>query len=141
LAGISPAGDFAYVSQCYGGRISDRNIVEQSGVLDKLWQGATVLADKGFLIEELLQSHGLKLAVPPLLQKGTQFSDNDLRRTRNIAAVRIHVERAIRRAKTFRILTIIIPIPMVPNSDDIVFVCFFLSNFMGDLVRACNDDD
>jgi hypothetical protein len=141
LIGMSPAGNICFVSLAYGGKISDRQIVEESGALEELWEGATVMADKGFLIEETLKARGMKLAVPPLLQKGTQFSNAQLYSTRSIAAVRIHIERAIKRGKTFKLITNTIPVTMIPNLDDIVFVCFLLTNFMGNLVHLENQDE
>ena len=51
---------------------------------------------------------------------------------RKIASVRIHVERAIGRIKSFQILKI--PITLAGLSNQIVTVCAFLSNFKQILV-------
>ena len=53
-----------------GGRTSDKHIVEHSGFLDKLDYHDTVLADKGFEIEDLLKQKGVKLNVPPKRENG-----------------------------------------------------------------------
>ena len=55
LIGISPGGAITFVSQLYTGSISDREIVVKSGLLDMPYQeGDSVMADKGFTIEDLL---------------------------------------------------------------------------------------
>ena len=53
---------------------------------------------------------------------------------RKIAAVRIHVECAIGRMKTFGILKQTIPLSMARLSNQIVFVCAMLTNFLPVLV-------
>jgi len=53
---------------------------------------------------------------------------------RKVASLRIHVERAIGRMKIFSILKQTIPISMARLTNQIVFVCAFLSNFQPALV-------
>ena len=51
LIGIAPSGAITFTSQLYTGSISDREIVERSGILDlPLSEGDNVMADKGFTI-------------------------------------------------------------------------------------------
>ncbi|XP_033739285.1 THAP domain-containing protein 3-like [Pecten maximus] len=47
--------------------ISDKEITRVSGLLDLLDVGDEVMADKGFLIQDLLQKVGVKLVIPPFL--------------------------------------------------------------------------
>ena len=55
LVGISPAGAVVFISQLYTGSISDRSIVERSGILDLPFDDKDcVMADKGFTISDLL---------------------------------------------------------------------------------------
>ena len=58
LVGITPSGAVSFVSQTYEGSISDRKLVEISGLLDKLEAGDELMADKGFLIQDLLTPIG-----------------------------------------------------------------------------------
>ena len=48
FVGITPNGAISYVSDCYGGRASDRFIIEDCGFLSKLRPGDQVMADRGF---------------------------------------------------------------------------------------------
>ena len=54
--------------------------------------------------------------------------------TRHIAAVRLHVERAIKRVKNFNILQITFQISMAPELDKIWIICCYLVNFLPQLV-------
>ena len=60
------------------------------------------MADKGFEMEDLLVPLGFRLNIPPFLDKQRQMLPSDIRATKSIAAVRIHVERAIGQFKEYR---------------------------------------
>ena len=66
LVGISPTGYFTFVSKLWTGNVSDRYITEKSGLLDKLEEGDSVMADKGFNIRDLLTRKKVALNIPPL---------------------------------------------------------------------------
>ena len=89
------------MSDLYEGSISDRDLVVASGILDKLERGDSVMADKGFDIEDLLLPIGARLKIPPFLDKRQQMIPSDVRSTKTIAAVRIHAEHAIGRLKQY----------------------------------------
>ena len=70
LVGISPGGAITYISQLYTGHIFDREIVTRSGFLNLPFdRGDTVMADKGFTVEDLLPL-GVSLNIPPFLGRG-----------------------------------------------------------------------
>lgn len=52
LIGITPQGTISYLSCCVGGRMSDKQIVEQSKLNDFLLPGGVVRADRGFTCDE-----------------------------------------------------------------------------------------
>lgn len=78
LIGVTPSGAISFVSEAYEGSISDRKLVEVSGLLDKLEPGDEVMADKGFTIHDLLIPRGIRLNIPPFLQKNMQMAANDV---------------------------------------------------------------
>ena len=101
LIGITPHGAISFISSLYTGSISDKEITRCSRILNLLEHGDSVMADKGFNIDDLLKENGVGLNIPPFLQSQAQFSAQDVHETKTIAKLRIHVERAIRRIKEF----------------------------------------
>ena len=89
----------------------------------------TVIADRGFDIEDDLVLLGVHLNIPPFLRGKPQLSQEELISTRRIASLRIHVERAMVRIKNFHIFDRSIPTPLTDITDRIFFVCCVLSNF------------
>ena len=87
LIGITPSGVISFVSQTYEGSISDRKLVEQTGLLKMLEPGDEIMADKGFLIQDLLAPIGVRLNVPPLLQSNSQMPPEDVAMTKKICPV------------------------------------------------------
>ena len=132
LVCITPSGALSHVSKLHGGCTSDRELFTNSGLLDLLEPGDSVMADRGFTIADLLDSKGVSLNIPPS-KVGDQLLETDLVTTRRIAALRIHVERAIGRIKNYRILHDI-PNNMNNIVDLVFFVCCFLCNFSAPLV-------
>ncbi|XP_065890698.1 uncharacterized protein [Dysidea avara] len=112
LIGVTPSGAISFVSEAYEGSISDRKLVEVSGLLDKLEPGDEVMADKGFTIHDLLIPRGVRLNIPPFLQGKVQMTPNDVFLTKKIAHLRVHVERSIGRVKEFKILQDTLPATM-----------------------------
>ena len=92
LIGVTPSGAISFVSEAYEGSISDRKLVEVSGLLEKLEVGDEVMADKGFTIQDLLIPYGIRLTMPPFLQSNNQMPASDVFLTRKIAHLRVHVE-------------------------------------------------
>jgi len=134
LIGITPSGVMSFVSKCYEGSISDRKLVEVSGLLENLEPGDEVMADKGFQIQDLLAPLGVRLNVPPFLSGSSQMPESDVIQTRKIAHLRVHVERAIGRVKEFHILKNTLPATMWDSINEIVYVCCMLCNFSPPLV-------
>ncbi|CAN8006746.1 unnamed protein product, partial [Ixodes hexagonus] len=114
LIGISPNGLVSFVSELFTGSISDRESVIQSGFLDLSFdENDAVMADKGFVIQDLLEKKGVKLNIPPFL-RGNEFSEEQVKETKEIASLRIHVERRIGRIKSFHIFDRLVPLKLAP---------------------------
>lgn len=122
LIGISPAGAVMFLSHGWGGRVSDKQITQESGFLNKVTVGDCILADRGFLIEDELNEKGAILKIPRFTKGKSQLSAQEVDESRQLAHVRIHVERVIGRLKDYRILQTVIPISQVDLIDDIMTV-------------------
>ena len=134
LVGIMPSGAFTFLSKVYSGSVSDLQIVKKSNFLDKVEEGDDIMADREFNIRHLLLEKKATLNIPAFTH-GKNLSQKAVNRSKKIARVRIHVERAIRRLKTFRILSGIIPIALRHNIDELVTIAAFLCNLQPPLVR------
>ena len=137
IVGVAPNAVITYVSQLYPGSISDKAIVEQSGLLRHLVAGDMVLADKGFLIQSILP-HGVSVNIPPFLNNGT-FTESEAKATKAIAKCRIHVKRANARLKDFRILSFV-PSYLRCYADILFQLCAALVNLQFPLIKeGCED--
>ncbi len=52
LIATSPQGAISFISRGWGGRVSDKHLTENGGLLTHLQPGDQVLADRGFTVEE-----------------------------------------------------------------------------------------
>ena len=91
------------------------------------------MADRGFDIADDLPEN-VSLNIPPFLNGKAQLSLEDENETRKIAAVRIHVERAIQRIKNYHILQTPFKLSMAPEINKTWMVCCYLANFLPQLV-------
>ena len=64
MIGISPGGAIPFVSKLFPGSISDKELTRKSGLLDLLERGDSVMADRGFDIEDDLILQGVCLNIP-----------------------------------------------------------------------------
>ena len=127
LVGITPTGVISFIPPLWTGSISDKEIVKQSGLVNLLEEGDAVMADKGFLIRDILAFKKVKL-VSPTYCRGPRLTAKGTTHTRRVASLRTHVERNILKLKQFRILSGVIPLLLKPVLDGIVFVCAALTN-------------
>lgn len=142
LVGTCPQGAVTFLSQSFGGRTSDKAITEDCGILDLLEYGDIVLADRGFLIEESVGLCHATLAMPAFTRGKRQLSSRDVERTREIANVRIHVERVIGLVRNkFTILKGSLTIEVLRKNaygecqiDKIARVCCALTNLCNSVV-------
>ena len=128
LIGITPSGVISFVSDAWGGRVSDKQITIDSGLLALLEAGDSVMADKGFTIRDVLEKINCSLNIPPFLKANTQFSTEQVLETQEIAELRIHVERSIGRVKNFHIFDGVLPLSLAPIATKMFEVCCWLTN-------------
>ena len=132
LLACSPNGAVMYVSPLYVGSISDVQLTKDCGFIEALKHnasGLSVMADRGFTIKDQLEAVGARLNIPPFLDGRQQLSPQEVNAGRQIASLRIHVERVIGRVKNFSILKGTLPISLSRMANQIVYVCSMLVNF------------
>lgn len=121
LIGITPQGYVSFVSKGYGGRSSDKFIVEDSNFLENLDFGDIVLADRGFTVHESVSLRNAELRIPSFLGKRNQLTRLEVEESRELARIRVHVERVIGAIKQ-RFSVLEGPLPheclAVSDSDD-----------------------
>ena len=131
LVGISPGGACVFVSDAYGGKISDEDITELSKVGELCDEGDSISADKGFRIQAYLAEYGVYLTMPPMKRRNApHISARGTDRTRDVANKRIHVERHMGRLKNYRFFS---SGKLKINHADLLgqgfFVCSMLCNY------------
>ncbi|KAM4013637.1 uncharacterized protein ACNLHF_003718 isoform 1-T1 [Anomaloglossus baeobatrachus] len=67
LLGIAPHGAVIFISPLYSGCASKREIVKSSGILELLEPGDWVVTEKDFLIQDLVESVGASVVIPPII--------------------------------------------------------------------------
>jgi hypothetical protein len=137
LISATTDGIINYVSPGYSERITDTTLVEECGYLKMLPKGVQVMADRGFKhIEPLLLSRGT-LVRPPSTEQKKKSSKGQVLETKRIASLRIHIERAIRRIREFKLLK---PYSCINNkliylTDEVVVIAAGLINLQGPLIK------
>jgi len=134
LIGVTPSGAVSFVSFLYAGSISDKHITKVSGILDLLEEGDLVMADKGFLIEDLLAEKRCALVIPHFLKQNSQFTASEAEDNKVIANLRVHVERANRRFKEFHLFDSPIALSLAGSVNQLWAVVCLLTNFQGPLI-------
>ena len=142
LIGITPQGTVSFISEGWGGRVSDKHLTENSGLLDHLTPGDVILADRGFDIQESVGLFCSTIKILAFTRGKRKLSGIEVEQTRRIANVRIHVERVIRNIrKKYSILGATQPIDFVTvrngdvtTLDKIVTVCCVLVNICDSVV-------
>jgi hypothetical protein len=137
MIGCSPRGVVTYVSPSYGGSASDRQIIEVSNLLDKsmFCPGDSIMADRGIMVQDLFAAHDVAVNTPTTMRGKNQLPADVVVSDRRIASKRVHVERVIGLAKTYKMLQNEMDHSFTPKGGRIVFVCFVLTNFRSSIVK------
>ncbi|KAF4524901.1 hypothetical protein B566_EDAN018071, partial [Ephemera danica] len=121
LIGVTPQGTVAFISEGWGGRVSDKHLTERSGLIENLLPGDLVMADRGFLISDLLSTYDVDLAIPVFMRGKDQLSLAEADISRKISNLRINVERVIGLVRNkYSILRATVPvrIEMITSDDN-----------------------
>lgn len=135
---MAPNCAITFLSKCYGGRASVSHITNNTGFLNLLSPGDVVLGDKGFLT---IKAQDVITVLPPRAKKNTQFTVEEMEKTRQIGSVRVHVERLIGKLKNFRILRNRIETNLLPHINKIVHVCAVLVNLSPSILKSNEEEE
>ncbi|KAJ6639438.1 hypothetical protein Bhyg_12183, partial [Pseudolycoriella hygida] len=105
LIAATPDGLISFISKGFTGRVTDNEIVKRSGFLEFIKENMEVLADRGFKdIAPDIMSKGGVLLKPPSTTAGIVFTAEEAKHCKTVAAIRIHIERVIRKLRYFAFL-------------------------------------
>ena len=124
IAGCSPGGLVSYCSEAFGGSTSDRQIVERSDLVNMCTPGDSLMADKGFNVQDLFERNDVRINIPTFFRKKNRLSNKTVKADRQIASKRVHIERVIGLAKTFKILKKPLNNTQSALGSQIIKVCF-----------------
>ena len=143
LIAITPQGVISFVSKGWGGRVSDKHLTENCGILNFLQPGDVILADRGFTVQDSVGLCCAEVKMPPFTRGKKQLSRSAIDTARQLSRVRIHVERVIGVVRQkYAILESKLAINMIMCDketktsviDKIVVVCSALCNFCDSVV-------
>ena len=132
LIDVAPNGVITFCSFLFLGSVADKAITRQSGLLDHLKAANMVLADKGFLISDIVPE-GVSVNIPPFLNKG-KFTESEARATKEVAHNHIHVDMSSARIKDFLTLNMI-PSHLRSSANVLVQLCCALVNLQQPLIK------
>jgi len=145
LIGCTPRGVISFLSAAWGGRGTDKTITLGSNFFDCLQAGDVILADRGFDIKDDAGFYGCEAEIPAFTRGKPQLSALDVEKTREIAHLRIHVERVIGGVRQkYLILNHTVPLEYmltnkdnpVPKFDKVARICCALFNLNEPLVSG-----
>lgn len=122
LVGATPGGLVSFISTCFGGSTSDGQICERDS-------GDSVMADNGFNVQDLFAPSNVTINIPTFFHKKNRMTGKTVLKDRRISSKRVHIERVIGLAKTYKILKEPMNISETKLASEITFVCFMLCNF------------
>lgn len=138
LVGSSPGGLMTHCSSAYAGSVSDRQIVERSTLLQICEPGDSIMADRGFNVQDLFACKGIGINIPHFLKGKSQIPGFQLNLDQKLASKRVHIERLIGLTKTYLILRTELNHFYVPLASKIFFICMMLCNFREGIVNKNN---
>lgn len=129
MVGITPSGAISFISDLWGGSISDKELFLQSDMITLLDKGDLILADRGFIIQKELEKEGCTLITPHYLANKIQFTRTERTENKCVAHHRVHIERAIGRIKNFKYFEGAVPNCSINSTNKYFYILAFFINF------------
>ena len=144
LVGITPQGSVSFVSKAYGGRASDRFVIENCGILNKVTPGNVILSYKGFDLKDSVVTMCAEVKNPAYTQGKNQLSPLYVESSKQLANLSSQVVRVIELVRQkYTVLNSILPLDLLTckggekatTIDKIAVVCCALVNMCESLVE------
>ena len=87
------------------------------------------MADRGFNVQDIFATHDITVFIPTFMRKKNRLSGMTVIKDKKIASKRIHIERLIGLAKTYKILQEPMNATETALGSEIIFICCMLCNF------------
>lgn len=129
VVGSTPGGLLSHIPQSFGGSASDRQLIERSNLVDKCDPHDSVMADKGFNVQDIFAMKDISVNIPTFMTGKNRLPGLSVLRDRKIASKRVHIERIIGLAKTYKILQQPMNVTESALASEIIFVCCMMCNF------------
>ena len=134
LIAATPGGLISYISEAYGGASSDRQLMERSELVDLVTPNSSIMVDKGFNVEDMLEPKNVSLRIPTFLKDNKRLNPSEVENDSKISSKRVHIERHIGQIKTFSILQGPLSHTETIFASQIIFVCSILVNFRSSIM-------
>ena len=140
---ISPSKGIIFIDQLYHDSTSDKEIVGRSVIFDpRFWEeGDLYMADLGFTIADDFIALNVELNVLELLCGRDQLTKANVKESKSIASDLIHVERAIGRIKTFRLIRNEITLAFYRSINQVWAVTCLLCYFLPPLIEKAYSEN
>ena len=129
VAGATPGDLISFISDAFAGSTSDHQVTEMTSLPQMCDPGDEIMADKGFNAEDMFIPYQVSINTPTFFKKKNRMSCQSVLNDRKISSKRVHIERIIGLAKTYKILQE--PLSSIESSlaTRIINVVFTLCNF------------
>ena len=94
------------------------------------------MSDRGIMVQDLFANKDVFVNTPTTMRGKNQLSAQTVLNDRRIASKRVHVERVIGFAKTYKMLKHELDHSYTPLGGRIIFVCFTICNFRQCLLNS-----
>ncbi len=138
MINITPGGLISHISEVFSGKASDKFIFNAENLIEKFdCPNDAIMVDKGVMIEDEVVEHELTLVRPSFFRSDMdQFEEEEQVKNTRIAALRVHVERAIQRVKIFAVMTDKMEYCLHPYVNEILIVVSAIANLTKPILAA-----
>lgn len=137
LLGSTPDGYISYISKGFGGRISDKNLVEKSDFLDWVPSGTVIMTDRAFKdIKALLMGKGVKVLLSQSVHTSSKPATKKSVQIKTFKNLSVHLERVLKSVREFKFLNSVVSHKHIGYLNDIVLISCGLVNLQNETLNS-----